>query len=85
MGLNIKNDAAHKMAAELAGLRGTSLTRAVIEAIRNELEREKLHQARAGLSNELLEIGRRCAAHMRGPISSQDHAAMLYDDQGLPR
>ena len=85
MGLNIKNDAAREMAAELANLRGISLTKAVTDAIRNELEREKLHQAKAGLSDELLEIGRRCAAHIRGPISSSDHAAMLYDDQGLPR
>ena len=85
MGLNIKNDAAHAMAAELAGLRGTSLSRAVTDAIRNELEREKQHRAKAGLSRELLEIGRRCAAHMRGPVSSADHAAMLYDDRGLPR
>ena len=85
MGLNIKNDQAHEMAAELAGLRGTSLSRAVTDAIRNELEREKRHRAKAGLSDELLEIGRRCAAHMRGPISSSDHAAMPYDDQGLPR
>ena len=85
MGLNIKNDQAHAMAAELAGLRGISMSKAVTDAIRNELEREKQHRAKAGLSDELLAIGRRCAAHMRGPISSQDYAAMLYDDQGLPR
>ena len=85
MGLNIKNDQAHEMAAELAGLRGTTLSRAVTDAIRNELERERRRQAKAGLSEELLEIGRRCAAHIRGPVSSSDHAAMLYDDQGLPR
>jgi antitoxin VapB len=85
MGLNIKNDEAHEMAAELARLRGTTLSRAVTDAIRNELERERRRQAKAGLSEELLEIGRRCAAHIRGPVSSSDHAAMLYDDQGLPR
>jgi antitoxin VapB len=73
------------MAAELARLRGTTLSRAVTDAIRNELERERRRQAKAGLSEELLEIGRRCAAHIRGPVSSSDHAAMLYDDQGLPR
>jgi antitoxin VapB len=85
MGLNIKNDEAHEMAAELAGLRGTSLSKAVTDAIRNELEREKRRRARTGLSGELLEIGSRCAAHIRGEMSSSDHAAMLYDDQGLPR
>ena len=85
MGLNIKNAEAHEMAAELAGLRGTSLSKAVTDAIRNELEREKRRRTRAGLSDELLEIGRRCAAHMRGLITSADHAEMLYDDEGLPR
>ena len=85
MGLNIKNDEAHEMAAELAQLRGTSRAQAVTDALRNELERAKRRTARAGLSGELLAIGRRCAAHMRGPISSSDHAAMLYDEQGLPR
>ena len=85
MGLNIKNAEAHEMAAELAGLRGTSLSKAVTDAIRNELEREKRRRTRAGLSDELLEVGRRCAAHMRGPITSADHAEMLYDDEGLPR
>lgn len=84
MGLNIKNDDAHKMAAELAALRGISLSKAVTDAIRNELEREKQHRARTGLSRELLEIGRRCAAHIRGPISSRDHAGILYDERGLP-
>jgi hypothetical protein len=73
------------MAAELAGLRGTSLSQAVTEAIRKELEREKRRRSRVGLSGELLEIGLRCASHTCGTMSSGDHAAMLYDDWGLPR
>jgi hypothetical protein len=71
------------MAAELAALRGVSLSKAVTDAIRNELEREKQHRARTGRSSELLEIGRRCAAHIRGPVSSRDHAAILYDERGI--
>ena len=85
MGLNIKNESAHAMAAELAALRGMSLSQAVTEAIRKDLEREQRRRARVGLSGELLKIGRRCASHIRGPMSSSDHAAMLYDDLGLPR
>lgn len=84
MGLNIKNEEAHEMAAELAGMRGISLSKAVTDAIRNELEREKRQRAKTGLSDALLEIGKRCASHVRGPLSSGDHAAMLYDEQGLP-
>ena len=44
---------------------------AVTDAIRNELDREKQHQAKAGLSDELMEIGRRCAAHMRSPVTDE--------------
>lgn len=62
-----------------------SLSQAVTEAIRKDLEREKRRRARVGLSGELLKIGRRCASHIRGPMSSSSHAAMLYDHLGLPR
>ena len=37
------------------------------------------------LSVELLKIGKRCAAHMRRPVKSSDHADLLYDNKGLPR
>jgi hypothetical protein len=36
------------------------------------------------LSLELLEIGKRCTAHVRKPVKSSDHDALLYDDKGLP-
>ena len=41
MQLNIKNEEAHRMAAQLADVTGESMTRAVTEAIRERLEREK--------------------------------------------
>ncbi len=85
MGLNIKNEAAHVLATELAGLRGTSLTQAVTDALRNELEREKRRRSRIGLSEDLLMIGRQCAAHIREPITSENCTDFLYDEHGLPR
>jgi len=85
MSLNIKNDEAHRMATELARLRGVSVTAAVTDAIREQLERERSERSRKGLGARLLEIGRRCAAHVRQPVSSADHAALLYDSEGLPR
>jgi prevent-host-death family protein len=33
----------------------------------------------------LLAIGRDCAAHMKEPYLSIDHADLLYDERGLPR
>jgi antitoxin VapB len=85
MAINIKNQEVHALAAELARLRNVSLTQAVLDAVRRELAREKNAGRRKKLGDELLEIGRRCAAHIRAATNSADHAAMLYDERGLPR
>ena len=85
MGMNIKSAEAHRLAAELSRLRGVSITQAVTEAIRQELERENRRCRRQGLAESLLEIGRRCAAHLKEPVASDDHAGILYDDSGLPK
>lgn len=85
MAMNIKNAEAHRMATELSRLRGVSVTQAVTDAVRRELEREKRRRRTQGLAAQLLEIGRRCAAHMKRPISAKDHATLLYDRAGLPK
>ena len=85
MSLNIKSTEAHRLAQELAQLGGVSLTQAVTEALREKLDREKYRRRDKPLSAELLEIGKRCAAHIKKPVKSSDHAAMLYDENGLPR
>jgi antitoxin VapB len=85
MSLNIKSTEAHRLARELAHLSGVSLTHAVTEALREKLDREKHRRNDKPLSAELLEIGKRCAAHIKKPVKSSDHADMLYDEHGLPR
>ena len=85
MSLNIKNSQAHDLAAQLARLRKVSLTTAVTDAVRHELDREKSQRRRDTLAAQLLEIGQRCAAHLSGAVSSSDHASILYDSDGLPR
>lgn len=85
MSLNIKNEDAHRLATELAGLTGESLTSAVTEAIRQRLERVRAEQGRRRLADRLLDIGRDCAARMKEPYKSIDHGDLLYDEQGLPR
>jgi antitoxin VapB len=84
MALNIKNPEVHRLASELARLRQVSVTRAVLDAVQHELTREKGRQKTA-LKDQLLAIGKRCAAHITEPVSSGDHAAILYDERGLPR
>jgi len=84
MSLNIKNEDAHRLARELATLTGESLTVPVTEAIRERIERLK-HSKRHGLSERLLSIGRDCAARLKEPYRSIDHAELLYDERRLPR
>ena len=84
MGLNIKNDEAHRLAQELAALTGESMTAAVTAAIRERLDRVRRERG-VTLADRLLKIGRECAARLKEPIRSVDHADLMYDERGLPR
>jgi antitoxin VapB len=84
MSLNLKNEETNRLAHELAGLTGETLTTAVTVAVRERLER--LQQSKRGaLSDRLLRIGKDCAAHLREPFLSIDHGDLLYDERGLPK
>ena len=88
MSLNIKNEEAHRLAQEIAALTGESMTTAVTTALRERRERlDRLNRGEGGggLAERLLSIGRDCAAHLREPFVSVDHADLLYDERGLPR
>lgn len=84
MSLNIKSATAHRLARELAELQGISLTAAVTDALREKLDREQRGRQQP-LSVELLEIGKRCAAHIKKPTKAGDHAKILYDSKGRSR
>jgi antitoxin VapB len=84
MEMKIRDAETQRMARELARLQGVSVTEAVTNAIRKALDRERRSQGHA-LSQELLEIGARCARHIKRPLKSRDHARLLYDRKGLPR
>jgi antitoxin VapB len=83
MGLNIKNEEADRLARELAKRTGETITAAVSLAIRERLERVRRDQGES-LAERLLAIGRDCAARLKEPFRSVDHAELLYDKQGLP-
>jgi antitoxin VapB len=84
MSLNLKNEETNRLAYELAGLTGETLTTAVTVALRERLER--LQQTKRGaLSDRLLKIGKDCAAHLKEPFLSVDHGDLLYDERGLPK
>lgn len=82
--MNIKNERAHRLARELAALTGETVTGAVTEALRERLERLRGERG-AGIAEQLLAIGKDCAARLREPYRSVDHAELLYDERGLPR
>jgi antitoxin VapB len=83
VGLNIKSAEAHELAAELARLTGESMTKAVTEAIRERLEREKRRRDKERLVADLMEIGRQAASYPRR--DSRTLEEFLYDERGLPR
>jgi antitoxin VapB len=84
MGMNIKNKEAYQLTKQLAKLTGESLTTAVIEAVRERLDRVR-GKRNVDISERLLAIGRDCAAHLKKPLRTIDHDKMLYDERGLPK
>jgi antitoxin VapB len=84
MGLNLKNEEAHRLAQELAGLTGESMTAAVTTAIRERVQRLRV-QRRSGLADRLLAIGKDCAPRLKEPFRSTEHGDLLYEERGLPR
>ncbi len=83
--LNIKGEDAYRLAASLSELTGESLTAAVTRALQERLDhilsaRAVVQREREALAEELLAIGRECAADLRQPFDHGD----LYGDDGLP-
>jgi antitoxin VapB len=60
--LNLKDPVAHDLAKRLAQVTGRSMTAAVIYALKEQLQREEGRQSAPSVAEELLEIGKRCAA-----------------------
>jgi antitoxin VapB len=85
LSLDIKDPEAHELARSLAAETGETMTRAVVEALRERLQRVRRRRKGRATVEELLEIGRRCAAGMSQPASSTDHDDLLYGERGLPR
>lgn len=83
MALSIKNAEAEELARELAARTGESLTEVVTRALRDRLRREVGRASVRPQSEDLLEIGRRCAAlPVLDPCSADE--ILGYDDRGLP-
>ena len=85
MPLSIKDPEADKLARDLAQRTGKSLTQAVITALRERLLREqRKDEAIDSLVEEVMDIGRHCAALPLLDARSPDEI-IGYDEHGLPQ
>lgn len=84
MGLSIKNVEAYQLASELSQITGMSLTSVVIDALQRRLATLKQYQEKEHRVQEIMAIGKRCAAHLHSSPKSTTHGGDLYGEQGLP-
>jgi antitoxin VapB len=81
MGLNIKNEETRRLVREPAERTGETMTAAVRTAVRERLDRIRREQGES-LADQLLAIGRDCAARLKEPFRSAEHADLLYGEHG---
>ncbi len=86
MALNIRDPEAQRLARELADLTGETMTRVVIQALQQRLERLRVRQevSRAERAGRLMAHGKRFAALPALDRRSPDEI-IGYDEVGLPR
>ncbi|HEY7576196.1 MAG TPA: type II toxin-antitoxin system VapB family antitoxin [Acetobacteraceae bacterium] len=82
--LNIKSEAAYRLASRLSELTGESLTTVVTRALQAELDREERARDREERLGRLRETTADIRRHLRHPLPSSNHD-WLYDESGLPR
>jgi antitoxin VapB len=83
--LSIKNEEACRLERELAELRGESMTAVVIEAVRENLERDRKAEIDHARVEYFLQVGREVRATADPDWLARDLTAELYDEElGLP-
>lgn len=86
MAMNIKNPEAERLAREVALLNGETITRAIIVALEERLERQQREAKREGRMEWVRRISAETAAIMNDGRTSKELMDELYDDEtGLPR
>jgi antitoxin VapB len=82
--LSIRDPETDRLARELAGLTGETMTQAIRRALEQRLQRERrVRRAREErLAEELNAIGRHCASLPE--LDPRSPEELLYDERGLP-
>ena len=83
MAINIKNEEADRLAHELAQKTGESLTETVIKALRERLIRQEGRKSVMTMDEDLMEIGKRCAALPELDSRTSDEI-LGYNKIGVP-
>jgi antitoxin VapB len=85
MGLSIKNDETQRLARELAGATGETITTAITVAVRERLERLHTGDGVAHRRDRLHRLACDAAPRWNPHLATREHGDVLYDDEGLPR
>ena len=80
--LNVKDPEAHRLAQAIAKETGESLTKVVIDSLRERHEKLEKRKGKASLE-ELMAIAKRVSKGVKRPYV--DHGELLYDDHGIPK
>ncbi len=82
MDLSIKDPEAHRLAKAIAEQTGDTLTKVVVDSLRERHERLVRRNGRAS-KEELMAIAKQISRGLRRPPI--DHGDLLYDEHGLPK
>jgi antitoxin VapB len=85
MGLNLKNEEAHRLAQDLAGLTGKNMTTAVTTAVRERLERVRRERDLDERVAKSTAITQSIAKRLGKRFQNLDPDKLLSDENGLPK
>jgi antitoxin VapB len=80
--LNVKDPEAHRLAQAIARETGESLTKVVIDSLRERHEKLEKRKGKASLE-DLMAIAKRVSKGVKRPYV--DHGELLYDEHGIPK
>jgi len=83
MPLSIRNQQAEKLAREVSGVTGESITEAIIHALEERLARLRGARTAPDTLEEIMTIARRCSALPDQDPRTPDEI-LGYDDAGVP-